>query len=168
MAWLPAGWNSGPLMERTTDALQMLNRRIEGHGLTLQPGEIRHLARRHQEILQDTGRVEFGDGILPKLVFAFCDSPYIAPKDFAATVEALLECFYHFKNETLETQSDDELLAFMKEHFDGDCHGSVEYLSGTGLEALARAAHFAGMDDDAGDMEADPAEEEDADAGDWE
>ena len=35
-----------------------------------------------------------------------------------------------------------ELIAFMKEHFDGDCEGSVEYLTGTLLEDLCREIRY--------------------------
>lgn len=114
-----------------------MNEKIAGHGLALTGPEMLGLARRHAETLQNTNRVEFGEGILPRLAFLFCDSPHIAPAAFAATLEALMECFYHFKNETMEAMSDEELLAYMKTHFDGDCQGSVEYLAGTLLEELA-------------------------------
>lgn len=125
--------------EDTASALAAVNRRVEGHGLTLRPEEITALARRRAEVLQSTGRVEFGEGILPKLMFIFCDSPSIPPGEFAATLDALQECFYHFKNETGEKLSDDELLELMKAGFDGECQGSVEQLAGTVLERYADA-----------------------------
>ena len=46
-------------------------------GLVLKEPEIRELVECRQEALVDTGRVEFGGGILPKLIHALCDSPYI-------------------------------------------------------------------------------------------
>lgn len=125
---------------QAADALERVNRRIAGHGLVLTREEMLALAQRRQVLLQGNGRVEFGEGILPKLLFAFCDSPYIPPGDFAATLDALMESFYHFKNESAEGLGDDELLAFMKQHFDRDCHGSVELLNGALLESLAHSA----------------------------
>lgn len=139
MEKLPVEWLAlaAPAAE-TERALEKMNRRLEGHGLTLRPEELRELARRRQAHLQATGRVEFGEGILPALVFTFADSPHIPPGEFAATIDALLECFYYFKNETDERVGDEELLCFMKAHFDGDCRGSAEQLYGTRLEELAR------------------------------
>ena len=38
--------------------------------------------------------------------------------------------------------TDDELIEFMKNGFDGPCQGSLDHLEDTGLEALARRARF--------------------------
>lgn len=43
-----------------------------------------------------------------------------------------------YKNESLELVTDDELLEFMKEQFDGVCQGSLDYLEDTSLEDYAR------------------------------
>ncbi len=123
-------------------ALERVNTPTHQGQLVLEPEEIRWLAQRRTEVLRGTGRVEFGEGILPRLVTVFRNSPYIAPADFAAIVNELLECFYHFKNEGMEALPDDELLEFMERQFNGPCHGSVEYLGGTLLENLARRARF--------------------------
>ncbi len=101
------------------------------------------LALRREQLLQESGRLEFGGGILQKLVYTFCDSPFIAPRNYAATLDGLLECFYHCKTEALERITDDALLAIMKRQFDGPCQGSLELLGGTVLENLARAARCA-------------------------
>ena len=152
----------GALGARQTEAaLEKVNRRVQGHGLVLQEAEIQALAKRREEVLQSTGRVEFGEGILPKLVFLFCDSPYIPQQEYAATLDALQACFYHFKNETGEAVGDDDLLEFMKTHFDGDCHGSVEYLEGTLVEHLARGIRLGGQ-------EGEPPDEEGEEGGDEE
>ena len=37
-----------------------------------------------------------------------------------------------------ESLTDEELLSYMKEKFDGECRGDLEYLSGTVLEEFAR------------------------------
>lgn len=84
--------------------------------------------------------MEFGEGILPRLIYHFCDSPYLSPRNYTHTLHQLLDIFYHFKNESLERLPDDILLEFMKQQFDGPCQGSLEYLQGTSLERLAQAA----------------------------
>lgn len=88
--------------------------------------------------LKDKERIELGDSILPKLIFTFCDSPYIYQDNYVETLEALQDIFFLYKNESLDELTDDELLEFMKFHFDGDCQGSLEYLEDTCLEKFAR------------------------------
>ena len=88
----------------------------------------------------DSGRVEFEGGILPKLIGAFCDSPYAETETWAETLAALQEAFYFFKSEAEDRLTDDELIAFMKSVFNGRAQGSAEYLTGTSLEALCRYA----------------------------
>jgi hypothetical protein len=88
--------------------------------------------------LKEKERIELGDSILPKLIFTFCDSPYIYQDNYVETLEALQDIFFLYKNESLDELTDDELLEFMKFHFDGDCQGSLEYLEDTCLEKFAR------------------------------
>lgn len=92
--------------------------------------------------LNDTGRIEFGTGILKKLVDAFCSSPYISQENYVDTIIELQDIFYYFKNESMERISDDELIEYMKNHFDEECQGSLEYLMGTSLEELCRDLRY--------------------------
>ncbi len=130
-------------------------------GAATTPEEVRALALRHQEVLRETGRVEFGEGVLPKLAFAFCDSPHIHPEEYAAALDSLMTCFYYFKGELREQMGDDALIDAMKRYFDGVCQGSVEYLQGTLLEALAEAARKAEYEPD--NAETDECDEDDED-----
>ncbi len=111
-------------------------------GLHLSEAQANLLMEKRMETLYDTGRVEFGEGILKKLIFEFCDSPYIMQDTYIDTLLALQDAFYYFKNESLEQLSDDELISFMKRHFDGDCEGSLEYLTSTSLEELCRSTRY--------------------------
>lgn len=122
------------------ERLRVCNELTAQYGLTLSGGQIRELAERRFAALQDTGRVEFGEGILEKLIRAFCDSPYISQGEYMETLLALQDAFYYFKNESLERLSDDELIDYMKQVFDGRAQGSLEYLFGTSLEDLCREA----------------------------
>ncbi len=125
-----------------TRGLRAANALTARYGLTLSEQDITTLLEKRQTALSETGRVEFGRGILEKLVFAFCDSPYLFQDTYVETLLLLQDAFYYFKNESLDTLTDDELIAFMKEHFDGDCEGSVEYLTGTLLEDLCREIRY--------------------------
>ena len=110
------------------------------YGLTLSEAQIQSLVAGRHGALVDTGRVEFGNGILKKLIYAFCDSPYLAQESYVETLLDLQDSFYYFKNESMDRISDDKLIEFMKTVFDGRAQGSLDYLSGTSLEDLCRHA----------------------------
>jgi hypothetical protein len=110
------------------------------YGLFLSEEQIRGLVERRFGALRDNGRIEFGEGVLPKLVYAFCDSPYITQENYGETLLELQDAFYFFKNESVDRLSDDELIGYMKSTFDGRAEGSMDYLAGTSLEELCRYA----------------------------
>ncbi|MEI3427955.1 MAG: DUF6323 family protein, partial [Christensenellales bacterium] len=60
---------------------------------------MRALSRRREEALRDTGRMEFTGGIFRKLAYAFCDSAYITPANYADTLSELVALFYAFKSD---------------------------------------------------------------------
>lgn len=112
------------------------------YGLALSDQDINELVENRFKSLKDTGRIEFSEGILKKLVEAFCDSPYIMQENYKDTLMEIQEAFYFFKNEAMDQIADEELIEFMKRHFDGKCQGSLEYLSGTTLEELCRNTRY--------------------------
>ena len=112
----------------------------EKYGLSLSEHEITELVECRQEALLASGRIEFAGGIIPKLIYAFCDSPYMEQSNYANTLAELQEAFYYYKTDAMERFSDDELIEFMVKVFNGRAQGSTEYLMGTSLEALCRYA----------------------------
>ena len=114
------------------------NQYTERFGLVLSEEEANFLVQERSSSLRQEQRVEFGEGILPKLIFQFCDSPYLSQDNYVESIVRLQEIFYLYKNESLDVLSDDELLDYMKEKFDGVCQGDFEYLEGTVLEEFAR------------------------------
>ena len=92
-------------------------------GVSLSDEAIERLINKRFEALKNTGRIEFDEGILKKLIEAFCDSPYIMQNNYEETLEELQDIFYFFKGEAMEQISDDELIEFMKRDFDGKCQG---------------------------------------------
>lgn len=124
-------------------------------GLALTPAQREELAAARRRALSAAGRVEFGGGILPRLMEAFCDSPYADPAGWADLLAELQESFYYYKTEAGERLDDDELLEMMAAVFNGRAQGSADYLANTSLEELCRAAR-AGFDpgdaDGAGDL----------------
>lgn len=123
-------------------AVKAANDYTQKFGLVLNEEEASLLFAERREVLKKQQRVEFGEGILPKLIFAFCDSPYIYQDNYAETLGRLQEIFYFYKNESMDEFTDDELIEAMKDLFDGECQGSLDYLEDTGLERLARNARY--------------------------
>ena len=123
-------------LEETNEKLMMCNEYTIKFGLALTPGQIKNLMQSRFNSLKDTGRVEFNEGVLEKLIFAFCDSPYIFQENYEETLAALQDCFYYFKNESHDLMSDDEIIENMKAAFDGPAEGSVEYLTDITLDDL--------------------------------
>lgn len=114
-------------------AVMAANEKSGQFGLTLSEGEATELVQYRNESLRAWQRVEFGQGILEKLINTFCDSKYINQSDYLQTLEQLQDIFYEFKNEAQDLLTDDELLTFMKEQYEGVCCGDLEYLEGTCL-----------------------------------
>ena len=128
------------MIESARQELSECNAFSEQYGLTLSDSEIEELIECRTNALKDSGRVEFSGGILPKLIYAFCDSPYIDRDNWESTLAELQEAFYYFKSDSQDKYTDDELIEFMVKVFNGRAQGSAEYLIGTSLDSLCRYA----------------------------
>lgn len=122
-----------------TQAVVRMNQRTEKFGLALTEEEARQLVSLRRDSLREQQRVEFGEGILPKLIDTFCNSSYIDGNNYVQTVARLQDIFYLYKNEMLDEITDDELLQFMREQFDTVCFGDLDYLEETCLDIFAQA-----------------------------
>ena len=111
--------------------IKKCNEYTSQYGLVLSDNQISNLLERRKETLKETGRVELREGIIDKLIKEFCDSPYMNQENFANNLYELIEIFYEYKNETMDLITDDELIKFMKNSFDGIAQGDLEYLYGT-------------------------------------
>lgn len=109
---------------------------LERFGLRLYPPQIKALVAAEQETLSACGRLSFGEGILPRLVHMFCDSPYILRTDTFDTLNALQELFYTYLNDLDDALSDDELLEAMHRLFHGKAQGSLLYMENVAVEEL--------------------------------
>jgi len=121
------------------EVLTKCNQYSQKFGVSLTEKDALTLLDARKNSLKEQERIEFGGGILPKLIFAFCDSPFIYQDNYVDTLESLQNIFYLYKNESLDELTDDELIDYMKKHFDNDCQGSLEYLEDTCLEDFARS-----------------------------
>ena len=125
-------FQSTALLQKAVNGVLKQNDTSRQYGLELSEKQARALV----ENLRDTGRIETDSSVMEKLIYTFCDSPYVSVGNYEDMLNALLELFYIFKNETNDKLSDDELLSFMKKSFDGDCFGSLELLAGRDFSEL--------------------------------
>ena len=70
------------------------------YGLMLSDAQIESLMEKRIDILKNTGRIEFRNGIIDKIIKEFCDSPYINQENYVLILCGLLDIFYEYKNET--------------------------------------------------------------------
>lgn len=111
-------------------------------GLILSHQDAIDLVETRTHSLMSNGRIEFGGGVIDKIIREFCDSPYISMHNYVETLHELIEIFYTYKNEALDLISDDELISFMGKAFNGVCQGSLELLSGRELYKMARNLRY--------------------------
>ncbi len=109
-----------------------------GYGLSLSEEEAKLIVEARTHALGQERRVEFGEGIAPRIIYEFCDSDFISQDEYALTIIRLQDIFYLYKNETQDELTDEELLHFMKEQFETVCFGDLDYLEGTCLNIFPR------------------------------
>ena len=144
---------------QTKMELAQCNKITERCGLSLSEQQMENIALRRIDALQATGRVEFGESVLRKLIYAFCDSPYIRQAEYADTLAGLLDLFYYFKGECMEELTDDELIEAMRLIFDEAANGSLSFLANLDREIMEEVAR-------AGSLEGTPLEDGEIDWGD--
>ena len=130
----PAPWEGKALRQAETAA--------ERFGLTLPPEAYERLGAERRRALRETRRLELGEGTLPALILAFCDSPYLDQGHWEESLTELQSLFYQFKNETRDALPDAELLAAMARVFQ-ERGGSLTALAMAEPEELRRAAREA-------------------------
>ena len=130
------------VQKQAVSELMKLGDVTEQYGLALTEQQAIALVETRSISLSATGRTEFGGGVIEKIIYEFCDSPYISMRNYESTLHELIEIFYYYKNDSLDLLSDDELIKYMKKSFDGVCQGSLELLFGRELDTLARDLRF--------------------------
>lgn len=119
--------------------IDQCNEESSKFGLTLSKEDAHELILCRNDSLKKYQRVEFGSGILDKIIYTFEDSQFIHQDNYLETLIWLLDIFYQFKNESCDKLTDDELLSFMKDSFETICFGDLEYLESTCLDRFASA-----------------------------
>lgn len=133
---------SSLIQKQAITEIEKCNEFTAEFGLILSPFDAAELVETRNIALKSNGRIEFGGGVISKIIREFCDSPYISMHNYAETIHELTEMFYYYKNETLDLMSDDDLIKLMKSSFDGKCQGSLELLSGRELANMSRNLRY--------------------------
>lgn len=121
-----------------TEVMEM-NQITGKYGLVLSEEDAELILKEHYHVLRKERRIEFGGGITTRIISEFYDSDFIDQHNYADTIIRLQEIFYLYKNEMMDEITDDELLHFMREQFEGVCFGDLEYLEGTCLNLFSQA-----------------------------
>lgn len=129
-----------------SEKLKKCNELSEKFGLSLTKEELQLVLQERKEVLKRTGRIEFGQGVIEKLVYSFCDSPYIEQEEYVDVLIELQELFYLLKGETMEQLTDDELISAMRLVFDYS-GGSLDFLMGMDRGILYKIACTNSMED---------------------
>jgi hypothetical protein len=130
--------NSSLIQRQAVNEILVCNDLTINYGLVLTREQAIELVETRNHSLNANGRIEFGGGIIDKIIKEFCDSPYLSIHNYAETLHELIEIFYYYKNETLDLMSDDDLIKYMKNSFDEVCQGSLELLAGRELYRLSK------------------------------
>ena len=78
-------WMEQFIQEKQMQEVMQTNRYTKKFGLELDREDAELLVQERKNSLRERQRVEFGEGILKKLVFHFCDSPFIMQENYAVT-----------------------------------------------------------------------------------
>ena len=118
------------LLQETNQLSKVIetNKDTERYGLVLSEQDARAIVENRKKSLQEQKRVEFGEGITPKIIREFCDSEFVRQDNYADTIMRLQDEI-----------TDDELLHLMREQYDKLCFGNLDYLESTCLYDFAEA-----------------------------
>lgn len=131
--------NTALAERQVRDKILLCNEETKKYGLLLTEQQALALAQTRTSSLKENKRIEFGNGIVDKLIMAICNSPYITQDTYEDTLHELIDLFYDLKNNTWDKVSDTDLIDFIKATFNG-CHGSMDMLIGKSMQ-LAEHIH---------------------------
>ena len=133
---------SEPMVQQyAVNSILSCNEDTSEYGLALTAEQAQALVLSRNESLKASGRIELGGGVIEKLIHSFAGSPYINAENYEETLHRLIDIFYSFKSDTWESVSDNQLIEFMKDAFDGSCRGSLELLETREMALLSSHIH---------------------------
>lgn len=136
-------------------ALLATNNFSRQYGLTLTEEQVQLILQERRGNLREQQRVEFGASITEKIIYTFCNSPFLNQNNYVETICRLQEIFFLYKNEMEDEITDDELLQLMKDQFEKLCFGDLDYLADTCLYNFAQAIRAGYRSNSAEDLKTD-------------
>lgn len=131
--------NIGNIRNDTAEKLMLLNEKIMQYGIVLTKKQAELIASAEREHISETERIVFGEAASVGIVKKFARSCFADERDFAETAAELVGIFYTIKEETDDEISDSDLTEMMFDCFENLCVGSLELLSGKGVEMICDA-----------------------------
>lgn len=115
-------YDKSKLAKTAEDILSLSQKYSE---ITLTTKEAYELAAAEAYAYNDSGRVFFGESVLPMMISAFSHSSYL-PKEQTKFFAELAEIFAYMKNETHDNLSDSAVIAKMYALWEQKSGGSLE------------------------------------------
>ena len=115
-----------------------LNAKANNYGLVITEAAAKEIALYRSQALAENERFETNSNAISRLTSAFLETRYINQDDLAPTIGEIINLFYHIKNETENTISDDDLISELLKVFTETCFGSIEVMQSKGLEKILR------------------------------
>ena len=73
------------------------NQTTKQYGLMLSEQDAKLILKSQRYALKQEERIEFGEGVIPKIIYEFCDSDFIDQNNYVDTIIRLQEIFYLYK-----------------------------------------------------------------------
>ena len=104
------------------------NEKSAQYALTLTEKEAAELVETKNESLKENGIIEFKPGITELIIRTFCDSPYLDCRNYASSLNELVDIFFTLKRECEDSITDIQAVKFLKYCFDNVTGGDLDSL----------------------------------------
>lgn len=132
-------YDSENSIKLTVDRILNYNEKLSQHGLILSEKQALEIARSRSDSLVSNGRIDFDCSVTEKLIGAFSDSSFLDQDSFASAICQFTDIFYFFKNETLDKIDDNMLVNIIKDTFENECGGDIDFVFDVLMEKLTRS-----------------------------
>ncbi len=123
----------------TVDKILNHNEKLAERGLILSEKQAVEIARARSYSLVSNGRIDFDCSVTEMLINSFSDSSYLDQNSFANAICQLTDIFYFFKNETFDKIEDNMLVNIIKDTFENECGGDIDFVFDVLMEKLTHS-----------------------------
>lgn len=119
-----------------------LERAVRETGLSLTVEQVRDIAETEIACLTACERISFGESAAVRLVREFAASSFIVESNAAEVVAELMEAFYELRETFSASITDVEILEALRESFDGDAAGDVDFAALLAADLLSKQLDY--------------------------